>query len=80
MEARLLKYEELLDLGCSSSSCTGSSAYSFLYLTDFWTGTARDDSTIYGVLYYAQSVSGNDYASTSYLGVRPVIRVLKSEF
>lgn len=47
VEARLIKYEELLELGCLASDWTcSSSSYSWIYSTSYWTGSASSSNKI----------------------------------
>ena len=69
-EARLLKYSEAIDLGCSYYSC--SSANPLITKTSFWIGNAANYNDIYTV-----EKSGNfeHWSNTTncWFGVRPVI-------
>ena len=75
-EARLAKVEELVTLGCKKCvNC--SNAPSWVYNTSYWTGSARDGTSIYGT----RSDGGfcnYGYNRTDYVGVRPVIVIDKS--
>lgn len=77
--SRLLAYEEALNLGCTSSSCSG--APSWLSDTTYWLGSAKDASSVYiinsnGTIEYGM-VRGD--ITFSVYGVRPVIEVNTSD-
>lgn len=69
---RLIKYEELLSLGCTSSSCT--STYDWTYSTSYWTGTAANTSSI-RMIYNNGSVYFFSYSANYNFGIRPVVEV-----
>ena len=77
--ARLILKEELENLGCSSSEYKCSSAPNWVYRTSYWSGTAYDAHSMWGV-----NNNGRFGHYTSYndniLGVRPVIEISESEF
>ena len=78
-EARLIKVEELEALGCSRSSYSCKSAPEWVYGTSYWSGAADSSSLLWRV----DSIShfGNySYSIAIFSGVRPVIKVLESEF
>lgn len=79
-DARLIRYEELIELGCSSSNGCKNSSYKWIYSTSYWTGTAvsigelcrvRSDGA-FGPM-YSYNVA---YAQ----GIRPVIKISKTYF
>ena len=73
-EARLITYEELTSLGCSSSSCNN--APSWVYATSYWSGSAYSSSRVW----YVNS-SGSIYrgfSDASNFGCRPVITISRS--
>lgn len=75
--ARVIKQEELIELGCSGKTCKNSS-YNWLYTTNYWTGTSNRSY----YLYYVGSTGSFDYDtySVEYIaGVRPVIVIPSSE-
>jgi hypothetical protein len=93
LQARLIYFSELIDLGCSSYTSTGQSVAdcavgniitnnrTWLFDTSYWTGTATNKNNVYGI-----DINGDVYGSyPSYdgedrYGVRPVIVVAKSIF
>ena len=77
-EARLITKEELEGLGCSSSGYTCSSAPSFIYSTSYWSGSAYDAISVWGV--YSNAYFSNYRYTYNYdFGVRPVIGISISE-
>ena len=86
--ARLITYEELVDLGCYITSDNGwglddtnscFEAPSWVYSTSYWSGSAEDSEGIYSVNsdYF---FSGISYDHSFINGIRPVIEVPISEF
>ena len=72
IEARLLKYSEAVELGCSEQTHSCSNAPSFVTGTTYWLGNAADDNSIWNISYQKYF----DYGSrTIYfaMGIRPVI-------
>ena len=76
-EARLIKYEELTALGCSSSSMSCSSAPSWVYATTYWSGAVSGVIHVWMVGSTGSFKRDFHYTDDYVLGVRPVI-VLKS--
>ena len=77
IDIRLITYEELKELGCSSSIYSCSSALSWVYATSYWTGTAQSDGSIYSV--ERTGVLSSDFSyDASFLGVRPVIEISRA--
>lgn len=73
-EARLISYEELEELGCSSSEETCLSALSWVYSSSYWTGSAYASNRMWRVS--NQGIfKDNSAIVASLLGVRPVIRI-----
>lgn len=81
VSARLLRLEELTLLGCDkeNTNCSNS-PYAWLYATDYWTGTAQNNSD------YIWTVASNgpiesSFYSESYAsyGVRPVVKIPNSK-
>ena len=75
VSARLIKYEELLKLGCSDIDQNCENAPAWVSSTTYWTGTAADKDNLY-------QVGGNracpKFGVCHYLegyGVRPIIEV-----
>ena len=76
-DARLIKSEEVINLGCNMSSCDD--APEWLYSTSYWTGSLSGVMLFYvvkynGILYPDESSHSYDY------GVRPVIEISIDEF
>ena len=72
----LLTYSQAENLGCADSSC--SSAPSWVYSTDYWTGSAFVTGRVWFV--FPGGGLGNDSCATgSHSGVRPVITISTSE-
>ena len=70
-KARLIKLEELLELGCNMEVHTCQNAPSFIGKISFWTGTARSENLLWAV---SNSVFGAiDSISDMTMGLRPVI-------
>ncbi len=79
VEARLISYEELTALGCSSSSC--SEAPSWVYATTYWTGSAKSSSNVWFIYSLQKKLNFTDYyLGEATCGVRPVITIAKSYF
>jgi hypothetical protein len=78
--ARLIKQEELVNLGCDESkyTCT-TSDYEWLYTTTYWSGSASSNNSVWGV----GSIGSFDFNGTYNIsfssGVRPVIVIPLSE-
>ena len=78
VDARLITYEELINLGCDISAETCKSAPSWVYSTNYWTASAYDSSHVWCVNSNGYFDSGSfDYPVV--LGLRPVITISKSE-
>ena len=79
--ARLITKDELVNtFGCNESeyTCTGS-AYSWIYATTYWSGSAYDTDDVWGVI--SNGYFGlDDYDIDAVAGVRPVITISKSLF
>jgi len=74
-KATLITYQQLLDLGCSGTTC--SSAPSWVSTTSYWTATASDASNIWRVS-TSKDVVGRaiNYGG---IGVRPVVTISTDE-
>ena len=70
-EARLLKLEEALELGCNENFCEN--APSWLRGTSYWFGTAGGDSYVWRARNNSSVFYNTYYADSSRHGVRPVI-------
>jgi hypothetical protein len=77
-EARLIKQEELIELGCSVENHKCNEAPSWIYNISYWSGTASDEDTVFVVDYYGY-IAGKFYGDYNEAGVRPVIVILSSE-
>ena len=77
-EARLIKQEELVSLGCDADAHTCStSEHEWLYTTIYWSGSAYSDITVWGV--HCDGFFGIRYNFDYCVGVRPVIVISSSE-
>jgi len=74
-KATLITYQQLLDLGCSGTTC--SSAPSWVSTTSYWTATASDASNIWRVS-TSKDVVGRAI-NYSGIGVRPVVTISTDE-
>ena len=77
-KARLLKFSEIQDLGCSLNTCSNvESNKQFIYLTSFWLETASTTETnkIYQVLNSSKEYREFEYKYNYGCGVRPVIEI-----
>ena len=72
---RLIKYEEVINLGCVDASCL--SAQSWVYQTSYWTGSAGDSSEVHSInSYYGWAEMGGDsITNIGRYGIRPVIEI-----
>ena len=77
VDARLITYEELIDLGCSWNNKSCQSAPSFVYSTEYWTSAASGAGGVHDVSWLGASFSGITF--DSYDGLRPVITISKSD-
>ena len=77
-EARLITYEELINLGCSGDDFSCSGAQSFVYSASYWTGSAYDSNYVYVV--EGETFRHYNPGSDDSMGVRPVIEIPLSEF
>jgi len=74
-KATLITYQQLLDLGCSGTTC--GSAPSWVTTTSYWTATASDASNIWRVS-TSKDVVGRAI-NYSGIGVRPVVTISTDE-
>ena len=79
-EARLIKQEELVGLGCDvgNRTCT-TSQYDWVYATSYWSGSAYDNSRVWVVYSDGNFGGSNSYNFATFNGVRPVIVISSSE-
>ena len=77
-DARLISFDELENLGCSSSKISCTSAPSWVYSTSYWTGSSNTGLYVWFVRSNG-SFDDYNYSGSHEFGVRPVI-VLKFEF
>ena len=78
VKARLLKFSEIQDLGCSLNTCANvDTNKQFIYLTSFWLETASTTETnkIYQVLNSSKEYREFEYKYNYGCGVRPVIEI-----
>ena len=78
-EARLIKLNELLELGCSASDYSCASAPEWVYSTTYWSGAANYGDYVFDVRSDGVFVPGT-YVIDDSIGVRPVIKISLSEF
>ncbi len=76
---RLIKYEELVSLGCTTSGSTCNSAPSWVKNTSFWSGSVDSSSNVWHVGTNGGFVISNYSRSSTFNGVRPVITIDVSE-
>ena len=79
-EARLIKLSELLELGCSASDNSCTSAPEWVHSISYWTEVNSGIDCIFAVLSSRSGLESGPYSIGSDLGVRPVIKLLLSEF
>lgn len=85
VSARLITYNEVIDLGCScdKSPCSCTSAPSWLYSVDYWTATAFSEVNLWTLRANSSAHLQHDgrslYYAKGYYGIRPVITISKSE-
>lgn len=77
-EARLIKLEETMELGCKSNGnlrqeITCDDAPTWLTDTTYWTGTIQPDGTVYDVNNNYRYIARVAYDIGKYNGIRPVI-------
>ena len=79
-EARLIKQEELVELGCSAEDRKCTDAPSWVYSSTYWTGSASGTSelAIWDVISNGNFHS-DTHANSEEIGVRPVIVIPSSE-
>ena len=71
-EVRPIKYEELIDLGCSGDSCL--MAPSWVYSSTYWAGTANSSNNVFAVLSTGILQGGTSYSNVD-RGVRVVVKM-----
>ena len=74
--ARLATYEEMNNLGCTTSS---DSCPSWIRYTNFWTGSASDDSNMWVINGYYGQLNSFSFSIHYDRGVRPVIVISTSD-
>ncbi len=77
-ETRLITYDELESLGCSSENRNCSDAPSWVYSTSYWTGTVSGRG-VWGVRNDSDFVSAMNGLKDTF-GIRPVIIISKDYF
>ena len=78
-EARLITKDELVVLGCSAGGETcRTSSYAWTYSTSYWLGSAIGSYNVWCVS--NSSFDDGRYFIDYTFGVRPVIKISKSEF
>ena len=78
VDARLITFEELIDLGCNRNDFSCKSAPSWVYSTWYWTESANHNGTVQ-VVYSNSLFYGNVFYNSDAFGLRPVITINKSE-
>ena len=78
VNARLITYEELINLGCTRNGYTCKSAPFWVYNTYYWTATANDYSSVW-IVKPNGSFGCKFYTIPYNIGLRPVITIKKSE-
>ena len=77
IEARLIKYDEVIELGCNKSNCN--SAPEWVYSTSYWTGNVSDIYDSISGVFKDRYLTNNLYNSVDYFGIRPVIVINKND-
>ena len=78
IEARLMTFKEVENLGCVGSDNACTAAPSWVYSTTYWLGSAEYSNKVIAIL--SNSYFESNYFESSYGGgLRPVITILKSE-
>ena len=72
-EARLIKVEELVALGCNSSSYSCKSAPSWVYSTSYWTGNFFNENFVNSIFGGGSYIASSEYGYDIGHGIRPVI-------
>ena len=75
-EARVIKIEELEELGCSVENATCSNAPSWVTSSAYWTGSAYSDNEFWYVVRFGGFAHGN-YSSDFVIGAKPVIVLIQ---
>ena len=76
---RPITYEELIQLGCNTTTSNCLSAPTWVYSTSYWSGTASKSNALWHVNSDADFYS-RTYNVKYFLGIRPVIEIPISEF
>ena len=79
VDARLITYEELIDLGCTKYKYTCKSAPSWVYSVGYWTFSAYDNYRVWVVHSNGDFNHGLGFDHTTASGLRPVITISKTE-
>ena len=72
-EARLIKVEELVALGCSSSDYRCTSAPEWVYSTSYWTGNYLNENFVNSIFAGGSYITSSEYGYDIGHGIRPVI-------
>ena len=74
INARLITYDELDDLGCDFANESCSDAPDWVYATTYWSGVAYSDENVR--IIFSNSILGYNTYNNPYLaGIRPVIEI-----
>ena len=82
VDARLITFEELIDLGCNSNKYSCKSAPSWVYDRTYWTASANNNNLVWFVYSSGDFVGyfdGDIFGNSGRFGLRPVITILKSD-
>ena len=78
IDARLITYEELTSLGCSTSNYSCKSAPSWVYSAKYWTASAFNFNSVWNVSSNG-FFGGGLFVNSGPCGLRPVITISKSD-
>ena len=78
IEARLITYNELINIGCDGDNYTCNSAPSWVYSTTYWTMTPGGSDSLWSLNSYSAFEGEDHYGNDDYFGVRPVIVISRS--
>ena len=76
--AKLMTYEDLISLGCSKDDRSCTSAPSWVYSINYWTASAYDDYSVWGIILNG-AFGSEHFDDPGLCGLRPVITISKSE-
>ena len=79
-EARLITYEELIQLGCNASSLNCSGASRWVYATSYWSGSVGANCELWHVASNSYFGDRDKWYIAHGAGIRPVITISKDYF